>query len=213
MTIADVYAKYQIMPSLQLHMLRVAGVAEWIVERLGASHPIWPDRENIVKTCLLHDLGNIAKFDLEYFPEFLQPEGLAYWQKVKAATVAKYGSNAHQATVKMVGELAVESRIVELIDAVSFDRAQTNYLGTDFAAKICAYADMRVAPEGVTSLEERLADGFKRYEQRGAGAEFSRTMGGYIKQIERQLEEMGGFEAGEVVVDEENVKHFLSLEI
>jgi len=79
MNIIQVYAKYQIMPELARHQLRVAGVAQTIVqacqERL--------DEDSIVTACLLHDMGNILKFDLTRFPEFLQPEGLDYWQQVQ----------------------------------------------------------------------------------------------------------------------------------
>ncbi|KKU46745.1 MAG: hypothetical protein UX64_C0002G0001, partial [Microgenomates group bacterium GW2011_GWC2_46_7] len=61
MLIRDLYQKYQIMPQLATHMLRVAGVGKLITDS-------WNDRELATKSviaCLVHDLGNLAKFRLE----------------------------------------------------------------------------------------------------------------------------------------------------
>src|SRR3989344_7719535 len=100
-----------IMPSLQLHMFRVTSVAQIICESLGENvilvseaHPesgSWTSQDdaknNILSACLLHDMGNILKFNLDLFPEFLQPEGKEYWQKVKDSFEKKYGKDEHEA--------------------------------------------------------------------------------------------------------------------
>jgi 5'-deoxynucleotidase YfbR-like HD superfamily hydrolase len=57
------------MRNLQLHQLRVAAVGQIICESI----PDFDETEEVVTTCLLHDMGNIIKFDLNYFPEFLEP--------------------------------------------------------------------------------------------------------------------------------------------
>jgi len=62
------------MPSLQLHMFRVAGVASVICENF--KQPELINQDDIVSACLLHDMGNIIKFNLSLFPQFLEPEGL-----------------------------------------------------------------------------------------------------------------------------------------
>ena len=67
MNIFNIYAKYKIPPQLQTHQLRVAAVAKTICEHL------WPklsDMRTIISTCLVHDMGNIIKFDLDKFPKF-----------------------------------------------------------------------------------------------------------------------------------------------
>ena len=50
------------MPNLAMHQLRVAGVAMQICESLDTNI----DTNSVVKACLLHDMGNIIKFNLLY---------------------------------------------------------------------------------------------------------------------------------------------------
>ncbi len=178
-TISEIYTTYQIMGNLELHMLRVTGVAKAICTHISEL----VDSENIIQACLLHDMGNILKFDLAVFPEFLEPQGLAYWQGVKADFELRYGKNVHEATVVIAKEVGASDRVIELINAVSFNKEKQNWEGDDFGKKICAYADMRVAPYGVTSLKERLLDGEKRYK----ASTFTYVMGAYVKKIETQI--------------------------
>lgn len=159
MTISEVYKKYQIMPNLRLHQFRVAGVAQLICEHLLS--PI--NTHDVIAACLLHDMGNIIKFDLGRFPEALEPEGLEYWQGVQNDFFAKYGWDEHLATKKIAEELGVSARVYELIDAVGFAKTEENFASKDTERKICPYADMRVAPYGVVSLQERCDDLEKRY--------------------------------------------------
>jgi hypothetical protein len=183
MTIAALYEQYQLMPNLQEHQYRVTGVAALLCDHLQVKL----DREEILQACLLHDMGNIVKFDLLYFPEFLEPKGLAYWQGVQNEFIKKYGDNAHHATIKIVKELGISQRVVELIDAISFNQEKQNYEGNDFSKKICAYADMRVLPHGVRSLQERFDDGQKRYAAKHPQTPFFFAMSAYLKKIETQL--------------------------
>jgi len=48
------------MPQLDEHQLTVAAVADFICAHFNGNI----NRNNIVKACLLHDMGNIIKFDL-----------------------------------------------------------------------------------------------------------------------------------------------------
>lgn len=160
MNISEIYTQYMIMPSLQLHMLRVSGVAKIICENIKEQ----VDTKHILSACLLHDMGNILKFDLKLFPEFLEPEGLDYWQKVKDEYEEKYGSDEHKTTLKIARELKVSERTLALIDAIGFSSAQKNYESKDTDKIICQYSDMRVAPYGVQSLQARLDDGRKRFK-------------------------------------------------
>lgn len=159
MTILDIYQKYQIMPTLQQHQLRVAAVASILTDHITI------DTKNVITACLLHDMGNILKFDLDkpWFPDFLEPEGPAYWINVQKTFQNKYGDNEHQASITIAQEVGANQRVIELIDCVSFSQAEKNVTTTDFGKKICEYSDMRVTPHGVTSLETRLKDLQKRY--------------------------------------------------
>ena len=85
-TITDIYTEYRIPPALQLHQFRVTGVALQIIGSIDVA----VDADSIIVACLLHDMGNIIKFNLDYFPEFLEPEGLEYWQYVQNEFIEKY---------------------------------------------------------------------------------------------------------------------------
>ena len=159
MNITDVYKKYKIMPMLELHQLRVAAVANIICESINQE----VDKENIIKACLLHDMGNIIKFKLGKIPEAVEPLGIEYWQEVQNSYINKYGKDEHQATLDIINELGQDNLIYDLVNCVGFHTAKENRESNDFNRKICAYADMRVTPYGVTSLQERLDNLKERY--------------------------------------------------
>ena len=158
-TITDIYNEYRIPPALQLHQFRVTGVALQIIGSIDVA----VDADSIIVACLLHDMGNIIKFNLDYFPEFLEPEGLEYWQNVQNEYIEKYGRDEHQATLAIARELGMSEEVVANIDAVGFPNWCIASEHEDWNRKICVYADIRVAPKSVVSLEERLEDGMKRY--------------------------------------------------
>ena len=58
MLITDIYKKYHIPNQLQLHMLRVAVCANLILDNWEKKDI---DKKSILKVCLLHVMGNIAK--------------------------------------------------------------------------------------------------------------------------------------------------------
>ena len=160
--VTDVYKRYQITSSLQQHQLRVAAVAKMLCESL--SQPV--DTETVTKACLIHDMGNIIKFDLNHQPELLEPEGTTYWAKVQKEFIDKYGDDEHEATLQIARELGASQKVLDCIDAIGFSKINGNHFGGTVEQKICNYADMRVAPYGVVDIHERLADGRKRYSYR-----------------------------------------------
>ena len=208
MKILEIYEKYQIMPQLQEHQLRVAGVAGVICEnfnplpirlslRAGSNPPhkgegtASIDGMNIVKACLLHDMGNILKFDLKKSHIFLKKEiDVEFWEKVKEEYREKYGSDEHQASLEIAKEIGVSQRVLELIDCIEFSKVEENLNSTDFGKKICEYSDDRVGFLGVMSMEERFADLRARYAHRHTqwGAEEARQkFETSVREIEKQI--------------------------
>jgi hypothetical protein len=161
-TIQEIYQECQIMPNLQTHMFRVTVVAQIICEHF---EPEMLENEQgaIAAACLFHDTGNILKFDLEKFPQFLEPEGLEYWQTVKANFTQKFGADEHLASQEIARQFHQSNRVIQLIKSVSFNSMPETVEELDFGKMICEYADDRVTPFGVTSLTERLVDFEKRY--------------------------------------------------
>lgn len=217
MKIHDIYTNYRIMPSLQMHQYRVASVGETLCE----AYDIREDRFNIIVACLLHDMGNIIKFKLELFPDFLEPEGFDYWQKVKKEYHQKYGDDEHEATIQIANQLfndklrivnkdVRKERVVELIEAIGFSNAQYNYECDDIGRKIAAYADMRVEPFGVTTLAHRLEDGHKRFKLHKphvSSEVFFNEMAEFLKKIEQQLFEPVDIKPSDIT--EESVKKYI----
>ena len=87
-------------------------------------------------------------------------------------------------------ELGLSARIIDIIDAVNFAAAHATFNGHDLGLMIAEYADNRVTPFGVVSLEERLADLEERYgrlyplpeqiKQRKLFQEYSRRIEHYL---------------------------------
>lgn len=208
------------MPALMMHQVRVAGVAAYISDHIQG---VSIDHDDIVTACLLHDMGNILKFDLHRFPAFLEPKGFVYWQQVQDDYRRMYGNDEHEATVKIVKEvmrslsnLSVLSgdegqtlqklkdtreeknrslsirpaRVMDLIDSIGFSKAKVNALCHDYSVKIAAYADMRVTPNGVATLPQRLHDGYERFRLRKPHDVYPghfEEMSHYLSQIEKQI--------------------------
>ncbi len=184
--ITELYDNYKIMPQLAMHQLRVAAVAYAIEQALF--EPL--HEEELISACLLHDMGNILKFDFAVFPEYLEPQGRAYWEEVREAWKKRYGTDEHAATLAIAREIGVSGRTMEYIDAVGFSKAAAAARGDSFEKKIACYADQRVAPQGVVSLDERLEEGFRRYagrEDRKEDDEAIAANAAALKEIERQI--------------------------
>lgn len=163
--ITDIYREYNIMPILAIHQIRVASVALMICENIE----IDLDKDSIIKACLLHDIANIIKFDLTYFPEHNEPQGIDYWNDIKNWYIEKYGNDEHKASLIVVKELGFSDYIAHLVDIVEPDSIEKIREEDNFAEKICLYADNRVTPHGVVSIEERNNEARKRYENHPLG--------------------------------------------
>lgn len=161
-SITDIYTEYQVMPQLQEHQLRVAAVAKQVCE----SSQRKVHTQHVITACLVHDIANIIKFDLKLFPEFLQPQGYDYWEGVRQAYIDTYGPDEHRASLKIAADLGLRVPVMDLVSKIGFPYISEVAESGDLEQKICCYADQRVAPYGVATIEQRLADGRKRYANR-----------------------------------------------
>ncbi len=168
MTTWDLYNKYQIMPQLATHMMRVAGIGKIVAEN-------WKSKCDIQFTtqlCLVHDLGNIVKFDLSDDVDrskFGIIENLPYWQQVQKEIWEKYGKEAHDATVGLLKEAGLEKFVSPVVEEEKLYFAEAKEEGLAQATVptiILMYADCRVTPQGVTSYRERVDDLRDRYGAR-----------------------------------------------
>ncbi len=182
--ISEIYERYEVMPQLRDHQLRVAAVASRTIDAFEGSL----DGEVIVNACLIHDMGNILKFDLSYFPEFVEPQGLAYWEEVKRRTAERYQTNDENvATRKIAEELGLSKAILDCLEGIGFSRIERVLDDPSFGKKICCYADQRVGPLGVVTIEERLTEGKKRYERHPDSLDHAARLADGLRALERQL--------------------------
>jgi hypothetical protein len=183
--ISEIYKEYKIFPALQEHMFRVAAVAYLICGNFNEPLP----KEEIVLACLLHDMGNIIKIDLDVFPKCFEQEGIDYWQKVKDDYIAKYGTNEHKANVLIARELGFPKEIIDMVDRFDFSHACKYASGDNMVHKVINYADWRVDPHGIVSYHERQEEAKKRYQNRpdsigGEAREKLRVCG---NEVEKQI--------------------------
>ncbi len=162
MRISNIYKKFQIPPNLQLHMIRVASLALLIADSWKGGKL---DLEVIVASCLLHDLGNILKFDFDNFPELLggEQKNIEYWRKVKKDMQKKYGFDEDIATRKMIRKLSINDKVKFIVENWGFKNFKRIYESNNLEWKICVYSDHRISPNGIVSLEENLREKRKRY--------------------------------------------------
>lgn len=150
------------------------------------SDALGADTHTVVSACLLHDMGNIIKFRLDRFPEFLEPEGLEYWKKVQDEYKKKYGTDEHVATLMICDELGVSDAVLTCIRAVGMTKAHHNLSEGTREEQITNYADLRVGPRGIISITERIADGKARYGNTHDGITFTEVgFRAIAKEIER----------------------------
>ena len=204
MRIDQIYAKYQVMPNLQVHMLRVTSVASEICDNFRK--PL--DKDSVVAATLLHDIGNMVKFRLEAFPEFLKPRGLEYWRKVQENFIRKYGKGDYQATYKILKQIGVNQEVYGLIKSMEFKKAPLNVKHSNFEKKICQYADLRVAPTGITSLDARLREVQDRFmRNKGISVKKFDHLSLSMRKIEKQIFERSKIKPSDIT--ENKVKELM----
>jgi hypothetical protein len=208
MHITDVYKKYTIPPLLQLHQLRAGAVGKLIVDNWKNSEI---DKTAIIEALLLHDMGNIIKFDLDNPSKLIDTDltDLNYWKSVKKTFIEKYGSNEHDATYKIGKELNVSETVENLLSRLKSTADAAN--GDDYNLKICFYSDLRCGPFGILSVNKRFDDLIERYKGRDhpiADINRTETNRKHTLDIQKQLQEFVKFDL-ETISDEkisENIR-------
>lgn len=157
--IRDIYKKYHTMPNLQWHQVRVAAVAMQICD--GFDLPV--DRERVALACLLHDMGNIVKFKFGKIPELLEGVDIQYWEAIQKEYIDKYGNDDYEANMAIISDIGVDKKVYDIADSIGFHNWCLVDTDGSWEYKIASYADSRVSPFGVLSLNERLSESSIRY--------------------------------------------------
>lgn len=164
MTAQEIYVNFGLPKHLQRHMLQVAALGQYLsqncTEEILEYHVVW--------ALLLHDLGNVLKFDFSAGVDLFDPEerDLETWQKYQAEIAKKYGDDVHETTIKMAKEAGAAPRTLELIQGMGRTGLKDAVETADWEQRICCYSDFRVSPSGYTTLEDRFDDIIMRYTAR-----------------------------------------------
>ena len=160
--IRQIYQRFPVPDNLEFHLIGAAAVGSIISDNWRG-----PDinRDDLIAYLLLHDLGNIVKYDFSR-RELLTAKMLArigHWEKVQQETREKFGRDDHEATLTMAREIGVSGRIISLLEQDDFRNMSVVAEGSDWEQKIGKYADYRSGPLGIVSLAHRLSDLKARY--------------------------------------------------
>jgi hypothetical protein len=161
MIITEIYKNYQIPQNLQMHMLRVAAVGNLIIDNWHGSSI---DTQSIITTLLLHDLGNLIKFDLDNPTAPL--ENVEDLKLLQQEMKQKYNNDEHMATTAMAHEIGVNDYVMYLLNNRGSSHLDTVLTSTDWNLKLASYPDFRIDPYGVVTAEERFEEVIKRYSGR-----------------------------------------------
>ena len=139
-------------------MYRVAAVAATLFD----AHELADYRDELISACLLHDMGNIVKFNFDALL-IVSPDERNHWEVAQKKMIAQYGTSAHKATLAIVDAIGVSSRVREIVDGVDFSNCEKIAESNDVLLMMAQYADARVTPNGIASLDERMEDMLTRY--------------------------------------------------
>jgi hypothetical protein len=209
MTTQDVYKQFGTPSNLQNHMLSVTSLICEVRDH-------WTDEEidwnSLIIAGLLHDLGNVIKFDLDKFPELLGAElpRIEFWREEQQRLIAKYGNDDHEATGKMLDELGVNDRIKDVIQTKSFGNIRTTAASTDWLPKILQYCDLRVSPYGLMGLGERMQEIKERYGKYASRPDFAEMVEA-AKALEDEISNAVSDKIETILTSSSLEKHHVSL--
>jgi hypothetical protein len=147
-------------------MYMVAAVGAYIADHWDKPNEL--DRARIVKGLLLHDTGNIIKFDFSR-PDLLgdaERKDLEKWKRIQTEFTQQY-RNEDVATHALARLSGVDEKAFEILDAVGSAKLQKALETADWNKKIACYSDFRIGPFGVLTVNERFDDIVARYRGRG----------------------------------------------
>lgn len=164
-SIESIYRFYSIPENLQTHMFQVAAIGKLVAESMPEGQMNVP---RVVQTLLLHDMGNIIKYDFNRPEVFLQgapPDDhlIAEMKKLQLAFQERFGTNPELATAMILRELAIEAEAIVLLEQMEMRRLPEVLESGSWEEKVVLYSDQRVSPAGVVSIDERIQDVTTRY--------------------------------------------------
>ena len=176
MTIQDIYTTYHIPKHLQDHMLQVAAISSYIWTHRTSDTPL--DLKRTITAWLIHDLGNLVKFDFDTMPNIFQDD-IDIYRDLQKKWHDIYGTDDIQATLAIAKEIWIPSKTMSMImDTDEYDGIED---------LLFHYSDRRVWPYGVLSIEQRMQNLRQRYPNKLRLQDGTRQANLALRKHEEQL--------------------------
>lgn len=163
MNIASIYKQYPVTKLLQEHQIRAAAVGAYISDKWLANSEI--NKNVVIQSLLLHDMGNIIKFDFDN-PILLtedEKKNITFWKKEQENLKDKYGEE-HMATHGIAKELGVSEQVYNVLLQIGSSQLPKTLTSDNWELKVVSYSDLRCGPQRVVSIDERFDDIIQRYK-------------------------------------------------
>lgn len=170
--ISQLFSRYQIPVNLEQHLIQVAALGQLICQNWAGS-PL--NHDQIVSALLLHDIGNLVKFDLNQAwtkailaessaqnPDL--PQSFKAWQNLQTQFRRRYSYNADEANFAIVKELKIDPAIINILRDHTFEDLAVLLASKNWAKMILFYCDLRFSSTGLVAVTERLQDLRARYQ-------------------------------------------------
>ena len=147
-----------------MHMLRAASVGALICDNWNFEENI--DKDSVVQALLIHDTGNIIKFNLDASTMLTDQEkkNLNFWKTQQKIYKQKYNNDDHKATQQIAREIKAMENVSYILENSGSSKLQEVINSKDYNLAIVTYADLRCAPYNIVSVDERFDDVIKRYK-------------------------------------------------
>lgn len=185
MTAQDVYHRFGTPINLQQHMLAVTSLICSLRDHWSGDTVNW---DHAITAGLLHDLGNVIKFNFDEHAGHLGDEinNIEYWKNEQKRLMSLYGADEYIATGMMLDEIGVWDEVKNTIQEKSFGNIIHTANSSSWLVKILQYCDLRVNPDGLVGLDERLEYARRRYTKYSNRSDFP-DMIDAAKHIEKQI--------------------------
>lgn len=168
-SVADVYEKFRVRANIQQHMYRVAAVTQMIADVLEEGGKMnSEEKHTLIAAAAVHDLLKIISLPpekLKVFHDPADPISLQQRLAIRTMLIERYGPNEEKATLQVIQQLdlwedvyALVQQLGEINNPQGFANWEDVFIhlreGT-LLIKLLTYADWRVSPQGIVSLQER----------------------------------------------------------
>lgn len=168
-------------------------------------------KSDVVLAALLHDVGNLVKFDFNQKVFNIGDE--RYWRQQQMKLWKKYGRDDHVVTEAILKELNVKLDIIKWIKEKTFGNIIKLVKNKNkWETKILLYADLRVLPDGIGTIEDRIRDIQTRMPHYYTRPDFE-LMKRSIFKLQDQIQQQIRIPVTKIKIYEDKLKNFLSIDL